>query len=152
MSIKQLTEVWISELKIFKWRKSLIFSQHLPKARASVIKVWLKPFDLAWDNLVLLSFVRSSVVSITTNQSSNCVESLPLKVGISWIIVLTKVVCFWAKHNVSVYYCSTSSRGPGEADGCSTIDNLWSLHSMHFRASMGWPSPAWTLWHKSSGF
>ena len=71
----------MSELQIFKQSKSLISSQHLPEVRLSVIKVQVKPFDLAWASLVLLSSVRSAVVSISTNQSSNCVELLPLKVG-----------------------------------------------------------------------
>ena len=55
MSIKWFTDVWISELEIFKWSKSLISSQHLPEVRSSVIKVQVKPFDLACASLVLLS-------------------------------------------------------------------------------------------------
>ena len=47
MSMKRLTDVWMSELQIFKQSKSLISSQHLPEVRASVIKVQVKPFDLA---------------------------------------------------------------------------------------------------------
>ena len=108
--MKLLTEVWMSELQILKQSKSLIYSQHLPEIRASVIKVQIKPFDLACASLVLLSSVRSAAVSVSTNPSSNCVESLPLKVGISQISVFAKVVYFWAEHKVSVYYCSTSSR------------------------------------------
>ena len=69
MSIKWLTEVWMPKLQIFKWSKSLISSQHLPEVRASVIKVQVKPFDLARASLVLLSSVRLSVVSMSTNQS-----------------------------------------------------------------------------------
>ena len=150
MSIKQLTEVWMSELQIFKWSKSLISSQHLPEVRASVISMWVKPFDLAWASLVLLSSIRLAAVSISTNQSSNCVESLLLKVGMSWIRVFAKMVYFWAEHKVSMYCCSTSSRGSGGVDEWNTRNNLWSSCSMQLMASMGWPLPAWTLWHKSS--
>ena len=77
--MKWLTEVWMSELQFFKWSKSLISSQHLPEVRASVINVQAKPLDLAWAHLVLLPSVMSAVVSISTNQSSNCAELLPLK-------------------------------------------------------------------------
>ena len=83
MSMKWLTEVWISELQIFRQSKSLISSQHLPEVRASVIKVWVKPFDIACANLALLSSVRLAVVSISANQSSNCIELLRFKVGTS---------------------------------------------------------------------
>ena len=83
MSIKWLTEVWISEFQIFRQSKSFISSQHLPEVRAAVIKVQVKPFDFACAMLVLLSSVSLAAVSISTNQSSNCVESLPLEVDIS---------------------------------------------------------------------
>ena len=142
----------MSTLQIFKWHRSLISSQHLPEVRASVIKVWVKAFDLAWASLVLPSSVRLPVVSVSTNQSSNCVELLPLKLGISWISEFVKVVCFWAEHMVSMCCYSTSSRGSVGADGWSAIDNLWSSCSMWLRASVGLPSPAWTLWCKSSRF
>ena len=52
MSMKWLTDVWMSELQIFKWSKSLISSQNLPEVRASVIRVCVKPFDLACASLV----------------------------------------------------------------------------------------------------
>ena len=51
-------------------------------------------------------------------------------------------VCLWAEHKVSVYCLSMSLRGSGGADGQSAIDSLWSLHSIQYRASAGWPSPA----------
>ena len=63
-------------------------SQHLPEVRASVIKVQVSPFDLTTAGLVWLSADRSAAVSMSTNQSSNCVESFPLKIGISCIKVL----------------------------------------------------------------
>ena len=47
ISIKQDMEVWISELHIFSCNKSLISSQEWSDVIASVIKVWVKPFDLA---------------------------------------------------------------------------------------------------------
>ena len=126
--MKQLTDVWMCELHILRWSKSLISSQHLTEVRTSVIKVWVKPFDLACASLVLLSSIRLAAASISVNQSSNCVESLPLKMGISWIKVFAKVVCFWAEHRVSVYCCSTSSRASG-AVGHNTRDNVQSSHS-----------------------
>ena len=152
MSMKWLTEVWMSELQILRWRKSLISSQHLPEVRTSVTKLWVKPFHLACASLVLLSSVRSAVVSISTNQSSNCIESLPLEVVISWISVFAKVVCFWAEHNVSMYCCSTSSRGFSGAEEQNTRDNLWSSCSRRFMASVGWPLAFSTLCCKSSRF
>ena len=93
--------------------------------------------NLACASLVLLSSVRSVAVSISINQSSNYVKSLPLNVGISWIKVFAKVVCFWAEHRVSVYCCNTSSRGSGGAEGQIVSDNLWSSHSKQCIASIG---------------
>ena len=75
------------DLQSFKCSESLISSQFLSRVIVSIIKMWVKPFDLAWASLVLLSTVRLAAVSIYVNQSSNCAESLPLKVGISWIKV-----------------------------------------------------------------
>ena len=90
----EFTDVWISELQRFKWSISLILSQHLPELRASVIKVWVSPFDLAWTSYVLLSADRSAAISMSTSQSSNCVELFPLKIDISCIKVFAKLVCF----------------------------------------------------------
>ena len=73
----------MSKLQIFNWSKSLISSQLLSKFGASDISMWVKPLDLACASLVQLSFVKSAVVSISINQSSNCVESFPLKIVIS---------------------------------------------------------------------
>ena len=81
--MKQLTDVWMSELQIFKQSRSLISSLPLSKFIASDISMWLKPSDLACASLVLLSLVKLVAVSILINQSSNCVESLPLKIVIS---------------------------------------------------------------------
>ena len=145
MSMKQLTEVWISELQIFKWSKTLNSSQHLPGVKALVIKAWVKPSDFACASLVLLSSVRLAAVSISTNQSSNCIKSLPLKVGISWISLFAKKVCFWAVHKVSVCCCSTSLRNSSGADEQSARDNLWTSHSRQFMASIGWTSAVSTL-------
>ena len=102
ISINQLTEVWISELQNFKCSKSLMSSQHLSEVRASVIKEWVIPFDLAWAHLVLLSPDRSPAVSISTSESSNCVVSFPWKIVISCNKVFVKFVCFWPEHSVSV--------------------------------------------------
>ena len=130
ISTKQLTEVWISELQIFKYSKSLISSQHLPVVRDSVIKVQVSPFDLAWASLVLLSANRSAVVLISTNQSSNCVASFPLKIVISCIKVFAKFVYIWAENRVSIYCYNMSWRGRCGADGQSDMDNLCSSCSM----------------------
>ena len=50
ISIKQLTEVWMSKLQIFKWRISLISSQVLFELSASDISVHISPFDFACAN------------------------------------------------------------------------------------------------------
>ena len=81
--MKQLTDVWMSKLQIYKWSKSLISSQILSQFSASDISMWVKPLDLACASLVLLSLVNLVAVSILINQSSMCVESLPLKIVIS---------------------------------------------------------------------
>ena len=57
ISIKQLADVWMSELQIFKWRVSLISSQVLFEHSASDISVHFSPFDFACANLVLLCLV-----------------------------------------------------------------------------------------------
>ena len=68
---------------IFNHKKSLMSSQDLPDVIASVIKVHVKPFDLASASLVLLSAVRSATVIISTSQCSSCVASCPLNTEIS---------------------------------------------------------------------
>ena len=144
LSMKQLTDVWISELQIFKWRRSLISSQLLSKLRASDINVQVNPLDLACANLILLSLVKLAAVSTSINQSSKWDELLPLKIVIC-SRVFVKVPFFCAVHNISVYCCRTSPRGSGSADGWSAKDNLWSSCSKWFMASVGWPSVASTL-------
>ena len=72
----------MSELQSFKWSRSLISSQLVSKLSASDISTWVKPLDLACASLVLLSPVKLAAVSILINQSSNCVESFPLKIVI----------------------------------------------------------------------
>ena len=76
--------------------------QLLPDVRASVINIWVSPFDLALANLVLLSVDRSAEISISVNQSSNCIASLSLKIVISCSKVFVKFVFFWTEHSVSV--------------------------------------------------
>ena len=73
----------MSKLQSFKQSRSLISSQLLSESSASDISVWVMPLDLAHASLVLLSLVKSAAVSILSNQSSNCVESFPLKIAIS---------------------------------------------------------------------
>ena len=92
----------MSKLQIFKWSKSLISSQVLSELSASDISVHIKPFDFACAYLVLLSLVKIEAVLILINQSSNCEESLPLNIVISWSRVFTKDVSFCAVHKVSV--------------------------------------------------
>ena len=62
---------------------SLISSQVLLEVRASDINVHMRPFDFACANLVLLLPVKSEMVSISVNQSSNCEESFPFSTVIS---------------------------------------------------------------------
>ena len=71
------------KLQIFKWRESSISSQVLFEVNASDINVCISPFDFACDNLILLLPVKSEVVSISPNQSSNCEELFPFKIAIS---------------------------------------------------------------------
>ena len=133
--MKWLNEVWISELQIFKWSKSLIFSQFLPRVRASIIKVCVKPFDLASASLVLLSSVRLATVSISTNQSSVS-NHYHWRLVYSGLVYLQNWVFFWAVHRVSMYCCSTSSRGSSSADGLSTRDKLFTFLAIYsFRGS-----------------
>ena len=84
----------MSKLQIFKWSKSLISSKLLSELSASDISVHIKPFDFACANLVLLSLVKSEAVLISINQTSNCEESLPLNIVITWSRVFTKDVFF----------------------------------------------------------
>ena len=77
-------------------------SQDLPDAIASVIKVFVKTFDLAWASFVLLSDVRSAAVSIPTNQSSSNVVSCPVKINISCSKEFVKSVCFCTEYRVFV--------------------------------------------------
>ena len=102
MAMNWLIEVWMSTFVIFKWRESLISSQLLCAIKASDINVLTSPRDLAWANLVLLSFVNSVAVSISVNQSSSCEESCPFKMGMSCNKVFSKDVFFCAVHKVSV--------------------------------------------------
>ena len=98
----------MSELQIFKQRESLISSQVLFELSASDISVHISPFDFACVNIVLLLPVKSAAVSMSMNQSSNCEESLPLKITISCSKVFTKDIFFCAVHKVFVYCCKTS--------------------------------------------
>ena len=84
----------MSAFEIFKQRESLISSQVFGKVKASDINVLTNPLDFACANLVLLSPVNSEAVSISVNQSSNCEESCPFKVGISCNKELSKDVFF----------------------------------------------------------
>ena len=138
----------MSKLQIFKWSKSLISSQFLSELSASDISVHIKPFDFAHANLVLLLRVKSEALLISSNQSSNCEESLPLNIVISWSRVFTKDIFFCALHKVSVYCCRTSSRSSDSADGQSVRVNLFSLHSRQLMASIGQVALASTLCHK----
>ena len=131
--------------KFFKQSKSLISSQFLSELGASDISDCIKPFDFAYASLVLLSLGKSEAVLISINQSSNCEESLPWNIGISWNRVFTKDVFFCAVHKVSVYCCRTSSRGSGGADGQSVKVNLFNSHSRWLMASVGWVLLASTL-------
>ena len=135
----------MSKLQIVKWRESLISSQVLFEVSDSDISVHISPFDFACANLVLLLPVMSEVVSISMNQSSNCKESFPLKIVISWSRVFTNDVFFCAVHELSVYCCKTSPRGSGSVVRQRVRANLFSLHSMWLMVSVGWASLASTF-------
>ena len=94
MSIKQLTDVCMSELQIFRWRESLISSQVLLEVKASDINVLMSPFGFACVNLVLLSPVKSEVALMSINQSSNYDASFPFSTVISWSKEFTKDIFF----------------------------------------------------------
>ena len=68
MSIKWLTDVWMSVFEILKQRQSLISSQVFCVVKASDINVLTNPFDFACANLVLLSPVNSEAVSMSVSQ------------------------------------------------------------------------------------
>ena len=85
-------DICISELQSFNLSKSLISSKLLSELSASDIKVWVKPLDFACASLVQFSCVTSAVDSMSGKQSSNCEESMPVKIVISWSKLLVKVV------------------------------------------------------------
>ena len=89
-----MTDMWISELQIFRQRQSLISSQVLSEVKASDINVLIGPFDFACANLVLLLPVKSEVVLISVNQSSNCEEAFPSSTVISHSNELSRDVFF----------------------------------------------------------
>ena len=72
----------------------MISSQVLFDVKASVINVLMSPFDFACANLVLHLPVKSEVVSISVNQSSNSEESFPFSIVISCSNELSKDVFF----------------------------------------------------------
>ena len=143
-------EVWISELQVFNHNKSLILSQGLPDMIASVIKVCVKPFDLSWASLGLLSAVRSAAMSISTSQSSKCVVSCSLNTGIYCSKEVVRLVCFLAEHRVFMQCHIISPKGSVGAGGWSAIESFCSLHSMWLKVTVGCPSPIWTHRCKSS--
>ena len=130
-------DICISELQSFNLSKSLISSQLLSELSASDIKVQVKPLDFACASLVQFSCVRSAADSMSVNQSSNCEESMPVKIVISWSKLLVKVVFCCAVHKVSVYCCNRSSNGSGSADGQSVSVSLCNSCSNLFMASLG---------------
>ena len=82
----------MSKLQILRQRESLISSQVLFEVNASDINVLMSPFDFACANLVLLLPVKSEMVSISVNQSSNCKESFLIRIMISCSREFTKDV------------------------------------------------------------
>ena len=70
----------------------MISSQVLFEVNAFDINVLMSPFDFACANLVLLSPVRSEVVLISVNQSSNCEELFLFRIVISFSKEFTKDV------------------------------------------------------------
>ena len=144
---------WMYECLNYKFLNGwslLISSQVLFELSASNVSVHINPFDFACANLVLLLLVKSEAVSISMNQSSNCEELLLLKIVISWSRVFAKDIFFCAVHEVSVYCCETSSRGPSGADRQSVRAILFSLHCRWLMVSVGWVSLASTFCHKLS--
>ena len=101
----------MSAFEIFKQRESLISSQVFCEVKAPDINVLTNPFDFSCANLVLLSPVSSEAVSISVSQSSNCEESCPFNVGMSYNKELSKKVFFSVLHKVSLYLSNTSSMG-----------------------------------------
>ena len=72
----------------------MISSQVLFEVNASDINVLMSPFGFACANLVLLLPVKSEVVLISLNQSSNCEESLPSSAVISHSNELSRDIFF----------------------------------------------------------
>ena len=133
--IKQLMDVWMSELHIFKQRESLISSQVLCKVKASDNNFLTSPLDLACASLVLLSPINSEAVSMSVSQYSNCEESFPFNMGISCNNEFSKDVFFCALHKVSVYLFNTSPID--SVEGRSVIADWLSFCSKCFMASPG---------------
>ena len=84
----------MSKLQIFRQGESLISSQVLFEVKASDINVLMSPFDFASANLVLLLPVKCEAVSISINQSSNCEESFPFSIVISYSNELSRDIFF----------------------------------------------------------
>ena len=82
----------MSELQIFRQGESLMSSQVLFKVKASDINVLTSPLDFA--NLVLLSCVKSEAVSMSVSRSSNCEESFPSNMAISYNNELSRDIFF----------------------------------------------------------
>ena len=72
----------MSALQSFSHNKSFISSHNLSELMASVTNVDVNPLDFALASLALLSFVRSSAVSMSVNHSFSLVESCSLKTAI----------------------------------------------------------------------
>ena len=72
----------------------MISPQVLFEVKTSDINVLMSPFDVACANLVLLSPVKYEAVSISVNQSSNCEESFPFSIVISYSKEFTKDISF----------------------------------------------------------
>ena len=72
----------------------MISSQVLFEVKASDINVLMSPFDFACANLVLLLPIKSEVVSISIDQSSNGEESLLSSTVISHSNKLSRDVFF----------------------------------------------------------
>ena len=69
------------------------------------------PLDLACTNLVLNSPINSEAVTMSVSHSSNCEESFPFNMGISYNNEFSRDIFFWALHKVSVYLFNTSPMG-----------------------------------------
>ena len=130
--------IWVSELQIFKWRESLISSQVLFELSASDISVCINPLDFACAYLVLLSLVKSEAVLISMNQSSNCEESLLLKIVISWVECSQRMFPF-VQYIRCLYVAVRLHQGiPAVQMGKVWELTLLSLHSRWLMVSIGW--------------